>query len=165
MSRLLLFPAFILIFFSSCRLNPNLQGKGTDFLQGDWQEDSVAYRNELIQYTTHRFKFTCDSFYVTLNTSAKANMYPDSCFNDGQWTEYAKGVYSVSNDSLMIFGTFTKSNFKQKISGCYRIGQYLQTFIIKQRSANTLELQSLKEHRPLYLRLKQKSTCIQQALN
>jgi hypothetical protein len=166
MSRLLLLTALISFFFlSSCRFNPNLQGKGTDFLQGVWSEDSIAYRNELIQYTAHEFKFSCDSFYVTMRTSAKANIYPDSCYNNGQWTEYAKGVYSIKNDSLWISGTFTKANFKQKISGCYRIGQYLETFIIKNRSATSIQLRSLKEHRPLQFTLKERITCIQKPIN
>lgn len=167
MSRLILLFSFIsiLLFSSSCRFNPNLQGKGADFLQGVWQEDSILYRDQLLQYTTHQFKFTCDSFYVTLNTYAKTNIYPDSCFNEGKWLEYAKGTYSVRNDSLLISGTFTKSNFKQKISGCYRVGQYIETFIIKGRSSESIHLESLKQHLPLQLSLKEKITCIQQAIN
>lgn len=165
MSRLLLLSAFLFILFSACKFNPNLQGRGSDIIQGVWAEDSVAYRNELIQYTTHQFKFTCDSFYVTLNTFAKSNIYPDSCFNNGRWTEYAKGNYAVKNDSLIIAGTFTKSNFKQKISGCYRIGLYLETFIIKDTSATSLVLQSTKDHRPVFLTLKNKTTCIPQPIN
>ena len=165
MSRIILLSAFLLLFLVSCKFNPNLQGRGTDYLQGIWNEDSVSYRNELMQYTTHQFKFTCDSFYVTLNTFAKANIYPDSCFNNGRWTEYAKGNYRVKNDSLFIAGTFTKSDFKQKISGCYRIGLYLETFIIKDSPANSLQLQSINEHRPVYLNLKNKTTCIPQPLN
>ncbi|HUH32999.1 MAG TPA: hypothetical protein VLZ28_03545, partial [Daejeonella sp.] len=61
-------------------------------------------------------------------------------------------------------GTFTKSNFKQKISGCYRIGQYLETFIIKNTQEKTFHLQSLKQHRPVYLTLKQRTVCTQQPI-
>jgi hypothetical protein len=165
MSRFLLLFFLATVLVASCRFNPNLQGKGADFLQGEWAEDSVRYRNDLLQYTTHQFKFTCDSFYVTLNTFAKTNVYPDSCFNDGRWTEYAKGLYAVSGDSVIISGTFTKSNFKQKISGCYRIGQYLETFIIKDRGAESLRLESLRQHRPLQLSLKRRITCIQKPIN
>ena len=165
MNRSLIFFLFIAILFSSCKFNPNLQGKGSDFLQGVWNEDSSIYRNQLLQYTTHQFKFTCDSFYVTLNTSAQTNIYPDSCFNNGKWTEYAKGNYSVKNDSLFISGTFTKPNFKQKISGCYRIGQYLETFIIKKSSSELIELVSLKQHLPLKLLLTEKITCLPKPIN
>ena len=160
MSRYFGFFPIILLLFTACKFNPNLQGKGADFLQGVWVEDSVTYKNQLLQYTTHQYKFTCDSFYTTLTTFAKTNMYPDSCFNGGQWVEYAKGVYSVSNDSLSFVGTFTKPNFKQKISGCYRIGQYLETFVITERSADAIKLSSLKQHRPVQLSLKEKITCV-----
>jgi hypothetical protein len=165
MSRYFILVTFFVVLFASCRFNPNIQGKGADFLQGVWAEDSVIYRRDLLQYTTHEYKFTCDSFYVTFNTFAKTNIYPDSCFNNGRWVEYAKGVYSVSNDSLMFVGTFTKPNFKQKISGCYRIGQYLETYIIRDRSPESIQLSSLTQHRPLQLMLKEKTTCIPKPLN
>jgi hypothetical protein len=165
MSRFLLLFLLVIGLLTSCRFNPNLQGKGADFLQGEWVEDSVKYRDELLQYTTHRFKFTCDSFYVTLNTFAKTNIYPDSCFNGGKWTEYAKGLYAIRGDSVFISGTFTKPNFKQKISGCYRIGEYLETFIVKDRKAESIGLESLKQHRPMQLSLKRRTTCIQKPIN
>jgi hypothetical protein len=157
---------FLISFFllCGCKFNPNYQGKGSDFLQGVWEEDSPAYTDSLIQYTSHRFRFTCDSVYITLFTTAKANYYPDSCFNSGKWTEYAKGNYAVSNDTLYIISTFTKENFKQKLSGCYRIGQYLPTFLIKKSEANKLELQGLQQHIPLNLNLKERIKCIPQPL-
>ena len=165
MSRLLQILLLATGLLTSCRFNPNLQGKGADFLQGEWMEDSVRYRDDLLQYTTHQFKFTCDSFYVTLETKAKSNYYPDSCFNNGQWTEYAKGLYAVRGDSVIISGTFTKSNFKQKISGCYRIGQYLETFVIKDRAPESLSLESVRQHRPIQLTQKRRTTCIQKPIN
>ncbi|MBC7912971.1 MAG: fumarate hydratase [Pyrinomonadaceae bacterium] len=151
-------------FFSSCKFNPNYQGRGADFLQGLWEEEKFDFQDSLLQFTHHKFRFTCDSVYVTLNTITKANYYPDSCFNNGKWTEYAKGTYVISNDTLYIIGTFTKSNFKQKLSGCYRIGQYLPTFVIKKTQADKLELQGLQQHIPLNLRLKEKIKCIPQPL-
>jgi hypothetical protein len=165
MSRLIILFFFSCILLTSCKFNPNLQGKGAEFLQGEWAEDSVRYRDELLQYTIHQFKFTCDSFYVTLNTVAKTNRYPDSCFNNGNWTEYAKGLYVIKGDSVIISGTFTKPNFKQKISGCYRIGEYLETFVIKDRGPESLRLESLRQHRPLQLALKRRITCIQKPIN
>lgn len=152
-------------FSTSCRRNSNLQDSGTDFLQGVWAEDSVAYQNQLLQYTSHTFKFSCDSFYATLNTFAKVNAFADSCFNKGRFTEYAKGVYTLNNDTLLINGTFTKSNFKQKISGCYRSGQYLKSFIIKRKLADTIYLQSMQQHTPLILNLKQAITCVRKPIN
>ncbi len=150
---------------ASCKLNPNLQGAGAGFVQGIWVEQEVGYRDELLQYTTHSFRFSCDSFYVTLNTYARANYNPDSCFNNGRWIEYAKGNYAVKGDSVFLSGTFTKSNFKQKISGCYRNGQYLETFVVKEKADSYLQLESLKSHFPIKLILKELLVCNPQPLN
>ena len=146
-------------FFSACKFNPNYQGRGIDFMQGVWEEIPALYKDSLMQYTHHKFKFTCDSVYVTLETHAKTNYYPDSCFKNGIWKEYAKGNYILRNDTLYIISTFTKENFKQKLSGCYRIGQYLPTFVITKREPGKLELQGLQQHVPVALRLKQKIKC------
>ena len=150
---------------NSCKFNPNLQGKGRDDLQGLWEEGTVSYQNERLQYSKHQFRFSCDSVYVTIKTFAKVNNYPDSCFNNGHWTEYAKGVYETKKDTLLITATFTKSNFKQKISGCYRIGQYLPAFVIRKSIGDTLLLDGLLDHLPLNLILKEKTLCIQKPLN
>lgn len=151
--------------FNSCRFNPNLQGKGTDSLQGIWEEDSVDYQNERLQYSKHQFRITCDSVYITIKTFTKVNTYPDSCFNNGSWTEYAKGTYLTQNDTLIFNTTFTKSNFKQKISGCYRIGQYLPAFVIKKNTADSLYLESTQQHQQIKMSLKEKIVCVQKPLN
>jgi hypothetical protein len=151
--------------FTSCKFNPNLQGKGTESLQGIWEENSVDYQDQKLQYSKHRYRFTCDSVYVTIQTFAKVNMYPDSCFNNGKWTEYAKGTYLTKQDTLMVTATFTKSNFKQKISGCYRIGQYLPAFVIRKSTADSLYLESIQQHLQLKLSLKERTVCVQKPLN
>ena len=150
----------MLLTFSSCKFNPNLQDKGTDYIQGAWQESRVDYQDQLLQYTKHTFKFNCDSFYITFQTKSKSNIYPDSCFNNGTWTEFAKGGYTIQNDTLFLSGTFTKSNFKQKISGCYRNGLYLETFLIKKHSPDSLYLDRLQNHIPIKLALQKKIICI-----
>jgi hypothetical protein len=142
-----------------------MQGKGEDYLQGIWQETSMPYQKQLLQYTNHHFTFTCDSFYVTLQTTARVNTYPDSCFNNGKWLEYAKGTYTSKGDTLILKGTFTKSNFKQKISGCYRIGVYNPVFLVTGKTNKTLMLQSLQNHAPVILKLKQKTSCVPKPLN
>jgi hypothetical protein len=151
--------------FTSCKFNPNLQGKGMESIQGVWEEDLVDYQDQKLQYSKHKFRFTCDSVYVTINTFAKVNLYPDSCFNNGQWTEYAKGTYITKKDTLLVTATYTKANFKQKISGCYRIGQYLPAFVIKKNTSDSLYLQSIQQHLQLKLALKEKLVCIQKPLN
>lgn len=142
-----------------------MQGEGSNELQGIWEEGSVAYQNERLQFSKHQFRFSCDSVYVTIQTFAKVNNYPDSCFNNGSWTEYAKGVYDIKKDTLLITATFTKSNFKQKISGCYRIGQYLPAFVIKKSRSDTLQMEGLLDHLTLNFTLKEKTICIQKPLN
>lgn len=159
---IILFTLSILI--AACSPRPNIQGKGEDFLQGVWNEDSVAFSNKLSNYTQHHFKFTCDSVYIDMVTHSKINLYEDSCYKNGIWKEYAKGVYVVKGDTLFIGATFTHANYKQKISGCYRIGRYEKNFLIKKRSADTLSLESLSDQREIKLILKQKITCVQKEL-
>jgi hypothetical protein len=150
--------------FSGCERRPNVQGNGEVFLQGIWNQDSIAGSAKLMNYTQHRIKFTCDSFYVNLTTHSKVNYYGESCYNNGVWKEYAKGVYQVRNDSLFLEGTYTKSNYKQKVSGCYTIGIYRKSFVVKSVGAGHLFLQSLSDQRDVNLVLKQKITCVPQEL-
>lgn len=118
------------------------------------------FKDKLLEYTTHRFTFTCDSFYATLNTIAKVNRVgSEVCFNKGRWTEYAKGTYTVRNDTLYVFATFAQANFKQKISGCYQIGQYLPVFLIQEKNKNSLQLLHLQRHLPLILQRKREIEC------
>lgn len=148
----------------SCRFNPDIQGPGSAAFQGIWEEEPGSGHDSLLQYTRHQFKFTCDSFYATLSTTSKVNYYEDSCYHQGTWKEYAKGNYVVNNDTLYIIGTFTKSDFRQKLSGCYRIGQYLPVFLIKKTSAEKIELLNLQQLLPVTLKLKEKLTCNPQPL-
>lgn len=157
--------AFCFLALSSCRFNPNIQGKGSAGLQGLWEEESAAYQDQRLQYQKHKFIFTCDSVYATIHTFAKVNTYPDSCFNNGRWTEYAKGTYEAKQDTLMILATFTKPDFKQKISGCYRTGQYLPAFVIRKSNGDTLYLEGLQDHLSLKLALIERTVCVQKPLN
>ncbi|HEY1025215.1 MAG TPA: fumarate hydratase [Sphingobacteriaceae bacterium] len=157
---------FVLLPFllCACKFNPNLQGRGEAVLQGVWEEDRVMYQDTLLQSTKHHITFSCDSFYLTLKTTSEINRYPDSCFNNGVWMEYVKGTYLTKNDSLFLLGTFTKPDFKQKISGCYRIGTYKPVYLMKETSDSTLELQSLHDHIPVRLTLKQRINCVPKPL-
>mgnify|MGYP003579066480 FL=1 len=90
---------FVSILFTSCKFNPNYQGRGEEFLQGEWQEDSALHADKLLEYTQHSLKFECDSFYAQLETRSKVNRYADSCFNNGVWEEFAKGTYVMKQDT------------------------------------------------------------------
>lgn len=158
-NHIIIFTLLCLISLSACRFNPNVQGKGADLLQGKWKEVHQTYQDSLIQYTASNFKFSCDSFYVELDTRSTANYYGDHCFNSGRWKEYAKGNYVVSNDTLYLIGTFTKSNFKQKLDGCYRIGQYLPTYLIKETGEKRIELINIQEGYPLSIELQERIIC------
>lgn len=155
---------FCLTAFLSCERRPDIQGNGQPFLQGIWNQDSIPNSAELLTYTKHQLKFTCDSFYVDLTTHSKVNYYEDPCFNNGVWKEYAKGVYEVRKDSLFLEGTYTKSNYKQKVSGCYTIGIYRKSFIIKSSDASHLYLLGLSDQRDVNLVLKQHIRCVPQPL-
>jgi hypothetical protein len=159
MLRLMFYLLFIVCLSASCRRLPDVQGKGEAFLQGVWNEDSSSNSDKLLNYTQHKFKFTCDSFYVDLTTHSKVNYYADSCFNGGVWKEYAKGVYEVRGDSLFLAGTYTKPNYRQKISGCYQIGRYLKTFYIKSSEPGRLHLESINNQRACDLVLKERIVC------
>jgi hypothetical protein len=159
-----LLSTFLLFTLIACTRLPNVQGKGETILQGVWNQDSVANSDKLLTFTKHHFKISCDSFYVDLTTISKVNYYSDSCFNKGVWKEYAKGTYAVKGDTLVLNGTFTKSNYKQKVSGCYRTGRYLSSFKIKSSGANSLVLESLNDQRECVLVLKEKITCVPKEL-
>ena len=161
---LLPFAFYLLLSLGACTRLPNVQGKGEDFMQGVWNQDSVAYSNKLSNYTKHHFKFTCDSLYIDFETHSKVNFYEDSCYNNGIWEEYAKGVYAVKGDTLIVGATFTHANYKQKISGCYRIGRYERNFLIRKKSSDSLMLESMSDQREILLSLKENITCIPKEL-
>lgn len=159
MQSLLLVAAFIVL-ASSCKFNSKYQHEGESKLQGTWIQESVPYQDQLLAYSLHEFRFTCDSVYVTINTIAKQPTIVDSCYNNGQWTEYAKGLYVIRNDSLLIEATYTYENGKQKLKGCYHIGQYLPRLQIKSLGTDSLYLEARNSHIPIQLRKTETTTCI-----
>lgn len=144
----------------SCKLNSEYQHPGAEYLQGEWVQERLPLHDELLQYALHELRISCDSIYVTMHQYSKVKNIPDSCFNEGAWDEYAKGVYVVRGDSLIVDGLYTKSNWKQKISGCYRIGQYLPRFKIVSYSKDSLVLQNRFDPRPIVLRKTAEITCV-----
>lgn len=159
MWRLMCTLLFGLCVLAACRRLPNVQGEGSALLQGVWNQDSIPNAGKLMNYTQHKFRFTCDSFYVDMTTYAKVNYYADSCFNNGIWKEYAKGVYEVRSDTLFLLGTYTKANYKQKLSGCYKIGQYIKSFKIKSAAAERLVFESTDNQSAVVLSLKEQVIC------
>ena len=157
--RLLIAGMFFLC-MSGCRFHPDIQHPGADYLQGVWVQDSIPMQDALLHYSLHELKFTCDSIYTTMQVISKVRNIADSCYNGGQWTEYAKGIYVVRGDSLIVDGLYTKPDWRQKISGCYRIGQYLPRFKIVRYTADSLVLENRYDQRPILLRKTADITCV-----
>lgn len=150
----------MLFAFASCYRHSDMQTEGVAGLQGVWVQDSVANKDQLLNYTLHEFTFRCDSIYATMDVHAKTKTMPDSCFKDGNWKEYAKGVYVQRGDSLVVEGIYTRENGKQKISGCYKNGQYLPRFKIITIATDSIVLQSKFESKPIILRKTQDIICV-----
>lgn len=158
--RLFLGAVVALFFLSACKFNSNYQNAGELSLQGTWIQESVPFQDELLTYSLHEFRFSCDSVYVTIQNFAKTPIIVDSCYNNGKWTEYASGLYVIRNDSLLIEATYMKENGKQKLSGCYHIGQYLPRLKINNQTADSLHLDVRNSHIPINLRKVETTTCI-----
>ena len=150
----------MLLFSGSCVRQSDMQTTGADFFQGEWVQDSIPDQDEMLHYTLHEFKVTCDSIYATFHVNSTVKNMPDSCFGSGSWTEYAKGVYVVRGDSLIVDGLYTKPNFKQKISGCYRSGTYIPRFKLSAQGADSVVLESRFDQRPIVLRKTADITCV-----
>src|SRR5690606_41667752 len=115
----------MLLFISSCVRHSEMQSEGADYLQGVWIQDSIPHQSQMMDYTLHEFKFIRDSVYTTMRVRAKMQRIPDSCYKDGSWTEYARGVYGIRGATLIGEGIYTRSNGKYKTSGWYKTGTYL----------------------------------------
>ena len=150
----------MLLSFTACQRHSEMQSEGVQALQGVWIQDSIPHQDQLLSYTLHEFTFRCDSVYVTMDVHAKNKTIPDSCYKNGNWKEYAKAVYVQRGDSIIVEGVYTKENFKQKISGCYKTGQYLPRFKIVNLSTDSVVLQSRYESTPIILRKTQDITCV-----
>lgn len=147
-----------------CSRLPNVQGEGDPLFQGVWVQDLSADTSGRLSYTSHQIKFTCDSFYLSLVTYSKVNYYEEVCFNNGVWKEYAKGTYKFSGDTLSLSGVFTKANFKQKISGCYRNGRYFHQFLVQKKSDSTLAFNGIQEKSQFVINKKDHIDCVPQPL-
>lgn len=156
----LIFILGMLTLFTACQRHSEMQTEGVSFLQGVWTQDSIPQQDEMLSFTLHEFTFTCDSLYTQMHVKSKTKTMPDSCFNDGAWTEYAKGVYVLRGDSIVVEGIYTKANGKQKISGCYKSGQYLPRFKLVYHDKDSVVLENRFDSRPIILRKIKDITCV-----
>jgi hypothetical protein len=153
-----LLPFCLLI--ASCSLNPNLQGKGETYIQGEWKQDSIPMQKQLLSYSLYNFKFSCDSVFVQINSYSKVNSGADSCMNAGHWTEYIRATYKQSNDTLHLKGQFCNADYSlKKEGGCFRSGPYEEFFKVSKKTDKSVQFLSTSNVIPVNLRLIKKITC------
>jgi len=153
---------FLLLAFglSSCWLNPDTQKPGVKELQGEWQQEVSPVQKQLLTYSLYHFRFSCDSFFVSIKTFSKVNYGADSCMKNGQWTEYTRGVYGQRNDTLFLKGQFCNPDYTIKDNpNCFRIGNYEEVFKIKRVKDSLLRLSSTSAVVPLDVHLIKSATC------
>ncbi|MBK0379780.1 fumarate hydratase [Mucilaginibacter segetis] len=163
-------PVFVLLAVGlmlslSCRFNPDMQTLGTDYLQGEWQQDSISMEKQLVNYSLYHFKFSCDSFFVSVQSFSKTNPGADTCYKSGHWAEYAKGDYYQKSDTLHLKGLFCNADMSYKEpGGCFRSGVYEEEFVIGKKTDSLIQFNPTSSVIPLELRLIKKSTCIPKPL-
>jgi hypothetical protein len=150
----------LMLILTSCKFNSKMQNPGAEFIQGSWTAENVPNQDQLQRYELYDFQFNCDSVYVKIKTSSKTKMEVDSCYGNGEWAEYARGVYVVRGDSLIIEATYTHDDWRQKLTGCHHIGQYLPRFKITQQATDSLYLENRYSHIPIQLRKTATNTCV-----
>lgn len=109
-------------------------------------------QDQLLQYTLHEFEITRDSIYAVMHTVSKVQKMADSCYGNGQWTEYTRGIYVVREDSLLIEGWYRQPDGQLKTSGCHHIGKYRPRFKIVYHSTDSLVLDDHIDRRLIRLR-------------
>ncbi|MCC8426790.1 fumarate hydratase [Mucilaginibacter sp. UR6-11] len=148
------------LLLTSCSFNPALQGRGQDYLQGEWRQDSVPMQKQLLSYSLFKFKFSCDSVFIQLNSFSKVNSGMDSCMNGGHWSEYIRGTYSQSHDTLHIKGNFCNADYTlKKQAGCFRYGPYEEFFKVSKKTGSLVQFLSTSNVIPVNLHLIKKITC------
>ncbi len=156
---------FLLSAVSSCSFNPNYQGKGTAFLQGEWKQDSIDREKQLVNYSLYNFSFSCDSFYLHMESFSKVNSGSDTCMNSGHWHEYIKGTYEQKTDTLHLSGFFCNRDYSLKsVGGCFRSGVYEENFKIISKTDSAINLLPFNGFMALKLNLIKRIICVPKPL-
>lgn len=157
---LVIYPVIALLLMAGCTMNPPVQGRGQDYLQGEWQQDSIPGEHKLLNYSLSNFRFTCDSFYIAINTVSRVNSGADSCMDKGRWTEYIKGRYEQTGDTLHLRGVFANADGSLKDNkGCFRFGPYESFYSIKAQGDSLITLNNSATVLPIKARLIRRITC------
>jgi hypothetical protein len=145
---------------SSCHFNPNMQTPGEGYLQGEWQQDSIPNQKQLITYSLYHLKFTCDSFFVAINSFSKVNTGADTCMSSGRWTEYCRGTYEQKHDTLHLKGQFCNADMTIKDDkGCFRSGDYEEVFKVSEKKGSLVQFASTSNVIPINAHLIKKISC------
>jgi len=151
--------------FSSCSFNPNLQGKGEEYIQGVWQQDSSAMQQKLVTASRYQIKFDCDSFYLQISNISRVNTGADTCIKNGRWAEYVRGTYYHRHDTLMLKGLFCKADYSYKSStDCFRAGPYEEFFKVSKKADTLIELSGTSNVIPINLHRTKKTVCVPKPL-
>jgi hypothetical protein len=145
---------------SSCKMNPDMQTPGQAYLQGIWQQDSVPAQKKLITYSLYHLRFSCDSFFMSINSFSKVNYGADTCMSRGHWVEYTRGHYVQRNDTLFLKGQFANADYTVRNDpGCFHIGDYKEFFKITKKTDSVIQLSSTSGVIPITARLIKRITC------
>ncbi|TWR29703.1 fumarate hydratase [Mucilaginibacter pallidiroseus] len=137
-----------------------MQGSGQAYLQGEWLQDTSALQKRLVTYSLYNLKFTCDSFFVGMQSYTSVNHGDDSCVVNGRWAEYAKGVYEQKNDTIHLKGLFSNANGSYKVpNGCFRSGVYEEFFKVSKLTDSTLRFSPTSSVIPFNTHLVKRYTC------
>lgn len=152
--------ALIMALCSACWFNPNTQGKGEVYLQGEWQQNSVPNQKQLLEYSLYHLKFSCDSFFMQVHSFSKVNSGPDTCMRSGHWSEYIKGTYQQRNDTLHLKGQFCNADYSLKEGGgCFREGPYEELFKVSKKTDSLMQFASTSNVIPIDAHLIKHTTC------
>ncbi|MDB5029737.1 MAG: hypothetical protein JWP71_458, partial [Mucilaginibacter sp.] len=98
--------------------------------------------------------------FMQISSFSKVNSGADSCMNAGHWTEYIRGTYKQSNDTLHIKGNFCNADYTlKKQVGCFRSGPYEEFFKVSKKTDSLIQFSSTSNVIPVNLRLIKKITC------
>lgn len=163
--RLLPFAFCLIVAFSSCSRNPDMQEPGDSKLQGEWKQDSVPAQKSLVTYSLYDIKFSCDSFLLKISTVSKVNYGADTCMSKGHWDEYIRGTYSQRRDTLHIKGQFCNADGSYKNEqGCFRFGDYEEYFKVHKQSDSLIRFVSTSNVIPINAHLIKRTSCIPKPL-
>jgi hypothetical protein len=150
----------LLLSISACWPNPNTQTGGQDYLQGEWQQDSVPAQKQLVCYALHHFRFSCDSFFMTINYYSKVNYGADSCMKSGHWVQYTRGHYEQRNDTIFLKGQYCNPDFTiRETPACTGMGVYAEIFKVAKKAGANIQLSSTSSVISINARLVKKTSC------